>query len=82
MATAPVGRLTAAGIVLWRAVPVSSAPVPQKPCEHVDPAANSADVPCRIDRTRPAVRLGLRASISDTVPDTSGAEKLVPIAKS
>jgi len=26
--------------------------------------------------------LGLRASISDTVPDTSGAEKLVPIAKS
>jgi len=32
-----------------------------------------------IDITRPGVRFALRASISDTVPDTSGAAKLVPM---
>jgi len=78
----PAGGFADAGIVDCTASPASSMPVPQNPpMAQGDPAGKSRDVPCRIDSACPGVRFGLRASISDTVPETSGAAKLVPIAR-
>src|SRR5438270_8034882 len=61
------------------ATPASSIPAPHKlPRRHGLALVNSRLVACRMLTMRPGVSVGLRPTIIDTVPATSGAEKLVP----
>src|SRR5450631_1630787 len=67
--------------VLCNASPASSIPEPHTPATaHCDPGGKLRAVPVNIVSTWPGVRLALRASISDAVPATYGAAKLVPIS--
>ena len=53
-------------------------PAPQFVALHVAPAGKGLAVACKIARISVAVSAGFAANMSETMPATTGAEKLVP----